>query len=135
MLEAPAYAGSVSGNSSPISPRPAAPSRASMSACAATSASEWPASPSVWSTRTPQRTSSRPGANRCASYPPPTLDVGLDLPREQRPREREVLRRGDLDVRGSGRHQTHRIPATLQQHGVVGGAVEVAAGVHVAQGG
>ena len=67
MLATPAKASSVSGKSSPMSPRPAAPRRASMRACTATSASECPARPCGWSTSTPQSTSRRPSAKRCAS--------------------------------------------------------------------
>src|SRR5947209_3781346 len=55
-----------------MSPRPAAPSRASVTAWRTASASEWPASPFGWSIRTPPRTSGRPPTSRCVSCPLPT---------------------------------------------------------------
>jgi hypothetical protein len=51
----------------PMSPSPAAPSSASMTAWVRTSASEWPASPRSCSMRTPPRTSARPASSRCES--------------------------------------------------------------------
>ena len=45
-----------------MSPRPAAPSRASVTACSTTSASLWPARPRGCSMRTPPRISGRPSA-------------------------------------------------------------------------
>src|SRR4051794_36035574 len=54
-----------------MSSRPAAPSRASMTACVRTSASEWPASPSSCGMSTPPRMSGRPGSNRWLSTPMP----------------------------------------------------------------
>ena len=45
-----------------MSPSPAAPSSASISACASTSPSEWPASPRGWSSSTPPSTSGTPSA-------------------------------------------------------------------------
>src|SRR5215210_2581028 len=56
-----------------MSPIPAAPSTASMSAWAITSPSEWPASPRSDSTSTPPRTSGTPSTRACASTPRPTL--------------------------------------------------------------
>ena len=47
-----------------MSPRPAAPSSASVSACAITSPSECPASPRGWSKRTPPSTSGTPSLER-----------------------------------------------------------------------
>src|SRR6478672_9054844 len=64
---------SSSGNMLPMSPLPAAPSRASITACVRTSASEWPARPRSCSTSTPPRTRRRPSAKRWLSYPIPTL--------------------------------------------------------------
>src|SRR5947208_5049173 len=64
--------GSVLGNRRPMSPSPAAPSRASVSAWATASASEWPASPCGWGISTPPRISLRPSAKRWESYPMPT---------------------------------------------------------------
>src|SRR4051794_3672243 len=55
-----------------MSPSPAAPSSASMTACVRTSASECPARPrSAPSTSTPPSTRRRPSASRCESYPMP----------------------------------------------------------------
>src|SRR5437016_2587640 len=53
-------------------PSPAAPSRASVSAWATASASEWPARPCGWGISTPPRISLRPSAKRWESYPMPT---------------------------------------------------------------
>ena len=50
-----------------MSPSPAAPSSASISACAMTSPSEWPASPRGWSSSTPPSTSGTPSSSACAS--------------------------------------------------------------------
>src|SRR5947209_12234342 len=55
-----------------MSPRPAAPSRASVTACSTTSASEWPSSPLGWSRRTPPRMRGRPSTSRWVSCPLPT---------------------------------------------------------------
>src|SRR6185312_12339529 len=62
---------SVSGKWWPMSSRPAAPSRASITACVRTSASECPASPRSWGISTPPRISRRPSASRWESYPRP----------------------------------------------------------------
>ena len=56
-----------------MSPIPAAPSTASISACAITSPSEWPASPRGESSSTPPSTSGTPSTSACASAPSPTL--------------------------------------------------------------
>lgn len=56
----PSSAGSVSGNALPMSPRPAAPSRASMMAWVSTSASECPSSPFSQGMSTPPRMSLAP---------------------------------------------------------------------------
>src|SRR5262249_11098202 len=56
-----------------MSPRPAAPRSASMSACAITSPSEWPARPRSNSTSTPPSTRGTPSTSLCASAPIPTL--------------------------------------------------------------
>src|ERR1700683_3646348 len=71
-LDAPFHFGSVSGKCIPISPRAAAPSRASVIACKRISASEWPSSPNSLGIVTPPRISARPGAIRCESQPRPT---------------------------------------------------------------
>src|SRR5215207_5461650 len=64
---------SSSGKSVPMSPAPAAPSRASITAWVRTSASECPSRPSSCSISTPPRTRRRPSAKRWLSYPIPTL--------------------------------------------------------------
>jgi len=66
---------SVSGKWRPKSPRLAAPSRASQSACVATSASEWPTSPgaSGISTRPSQSGRVASSLTRCTSSPWPIL--------------------------------------------------------------
>src|SRR5829696_207103 len=61
---------SLEGNSEPMSPRFAAPSRASIRACATTSPSEWPARPSP-SSSTPPSTSGVSEENAWASTPIP----------------------------------------------------------------
>src|SRR5439155_220383 len=71
-LSASFQRGSDDGNSAPMSPSPAAPRTASTTACASTSPSEWPASPSGCSIETVPSINARPGANRCASNPIPT---------------------------------------------------------------
>ena len=59
---------SVSGKCWPMSPSPAAPSSASITAWVSASASEWPASPrSAPGTSTPPSTSRRPASRRCES--------------------------------------------------------------------
>ena len=63
---------SVDGNHSPMSPRSAAPSSASISAWTAASPSEWPASPRGWGIRTPPSHSGTPSAKACTSRPEPT---------------------------------------------------------------
>src|SRR5262249_39706581 len=55
-----------------MSPRPAAPRRASVTACRTTSASLWPARPRGCSRRTPPRMRGRPSASRWVSCPLPT---------------------------------------------------------------
>ena len=54
-----------------MSASPAAPSRASVRACAITSPSEWPTRPRGWSIVTPPRTRGTPSPNACASTPRP----------------------------------------------------------------
>ena len=62
-LSAPAHRGSVSEKCSPMSPRPAAPSRASVQAWAITSASLWPRRARSVSKVTPPSTSGRSGSS------------------------------------------------------------------------
>src|SRR4051812_42864067 len=54
-----------------MSPRAAAPSSASISACVITSPSEWPARPRGESKARPPSTSGTPGSSACASTPVP----------------------------------------------------------------
>src|SRR5439155_1119193 len=74
---APWSAGSPEEKSAPMSSRPAAPSTASVSACASTSPSEWPARPRGWSIETPPRSSGTPSSSACASTPIPTRSSGI----------------------------------------------------------
>src|SRR3954468_3521520 len=55
-----------------MSPRPAAPRRAPVTACSTTAASEWRARPRGCSTRTPPSSSGRPSTSRWVSCPMPT---------------------------------------------------------------
>src|SRR5436309_4287276 len=64
---APFHCGSSFGNIRPMSPSPAAPRIASVTACAIASASEWPARPLALGISTPPRISLRPAANGCES--------------------------------------------------------------------
>src|SRR5215211_6341330 len=69
---------SVSGKCRPMSPRPATPRRASITACVRTSASLWPARPaSDSSISTPPRTSRRPASRRWVSKPMPARSGAL----------------------------------------------------------
>ena len=61
----------MSGNSAPMSSRPAAPSSASMTAWVRTSASEWPSRPCSYGSVTPPRISGRPATSLCESQPMP----------------------------------------------------------------
>src|SRR3954452_22309936 len=62
-----------------MSPRPAAPSNASMTAWARTSASECPSGPRSHGMSTPPRMNGRPEARRCASYPMP-VEIAIPPP-------------------------------------------------------
>ena len=68
----PRLAGSVSGNIWPMSPRAAAPSRASITACSSASASLWPTDSRSWGMSMPPSRSGPPGRSRCVSCPIPT---------------------------------------------------------------
>src|ERR1035437_5891088 len=68
----PLLAGSESGNISPMSPMPAPPRIASVSACATASPSECPTSLNGAGTLTPPSRTPVPSAKRCESYPIPT---------------------------------------------------------------
>src|SRR5918997_4723682 len=137
-----------------MSSRPAAPSMASATAWARTSASECPARPLSKGISTPPRTSLRPAAAKAwASMPSPTRKV---IPRPGSPHpptaapalvmvgafardqyglgEYEVLRGGQLDVCLLPRDHLHRVAGVLGEEGVVrrgsqdllGGGVDVA---------
>src|SRR5579863_10501154 len=67
----------------PMSPRAAAPKRASVMAWASTSASEWPSNPNSEGIVTPPRMSGRPREIRWLSHPRPVRFSGIppsDLP-------------------------------------------------------
>src|SRR5262245_41450545 len=76
-LETPLYRSSVSGNISPILPRPHAPSNASVIAWLKTSPSEWPIKPFSWGIGTPPRIKDEEGPNRWRSYPIPIRNFKL----------------------------------------------------------
>ncbi|MCY1243610.1 hypothetical protein D9M72_566340 [compost metagenome] len=64
---APFHCGSDGGKWSPMSPAPQVASSASVSACSATSASEWPESLFVCGMKTPQSVTPSPSINWCTS--------------------------------------------------------------------
>ena len=66
-LDASFHRGSVSGKCRPMSPRPAAPRIASVTAWQTTSASEWPSAPRSDGIVTPPSISGRPATRRCRS--------------------------------------------------------------------
>ena len=72
----PCSPGSVSGKASPMSPRPAAPSRASVTACSTTSASLWPARPRGCSIAHAAQDERPAGPRRWVSWPMPTRSCG-----------------------------------------------------------
>src|SRR5437764_339480 len=126
-----------------MSPRPAAPSRASVTAWRTTSASECPANPRGCSTRTPPRTSGRPATRRCVSWPDPTRNTGAPfclatLRRSvksvdvERPAEGVVLVEHVLLVEAERDDPGRAVPLLLNQHldlVVLGGAVVFARAV------
>ncbi len=79
---APAHSGRPVPNTAPTSPRPAAESRASQRACAATSPSEWPAHPSTPGHSSPAIQHGRPRSTGCTSDPMPTLTAGAPPARD-----------------------------------------------------
>src|SRR5439155_2992731 len=88
-LRASLYFGSSSGKSVPMSPMPAAPQSASISAWQITSASLCPCSPISQGNSTPPSTSRRPTTNRWRSKPLPTRTSGrrqAGLPPSMHPR-------------------------------------------------
>src|SRR5690348_10922796 len=94
-----------------MSPSPAAPSTASMSACASTSPSEWPANPRGWSSSTPPSTSGTPAASACASTPMPTRTSATEQVRDA------------LEI-GAGRHLLEALVAGYDLHASAGGLDE-----------
>src|SRR4051794_11935436 len=105
-----------------MSPRPAAPRRASISACARRAPSAGPASPPPPGKSTPPRTSAASSENACASSPMPTrtsLIVRRHL-REKRLDEREVVGGRDLDEPPVTHDEAHPAAATLDEPGAVG---------------
>lgn len=79
-LSAPAKLGSVSGNRWPISPKPAAPSRASVMAWSRASASECPLSPRRWGMVTPPKIRGRPSTKAWMSQPCPIRSAFIRFP-------------------------------------------------------
>src|SRR5437667_110597 len=69
-----------------MSPRPAAPSSASHSACSTTSPSECAKTPREWATRMPPSMTKSPGPNACTANPDPIL---MRIPRPAHPRREE----------------------------------------------
>src|SRR5919201_797798 len=94
-----------------MSPRPAAPSSASISAWASTSPSEWPARPRGESIATPPRTRGTPASNACASIPIPTRWS------DKRERLRQLVERLDADVGLVGTVLDERPRPTPKMHG------------------
>src|SRR5207302_3245288 len=86
-----------------MSPRPAAPSSASHSACSTTSPSECAKTPREWATRMPPSMTKSPGPNACTSNPDPILmrirKARSGAPRPQhRGGERQIRSQGDLEI-------------------------------------
>src|ERR1700694_3867664 len=130
-LDASLYFGLSDGNNLPMSPRPAAPSSASITACVSTSASEWPSSPVGWPMETPPRMRSRPALKRWTSYPMPTfIQLVLPLPGggwggggfllfDQSLHDPEILGCRELDVGRLAFDHRHRVTGRGHQLGVV----------------
>ena len=102
---APFQRASVSGKCWPMSPAPMAPSRASVSACRATSASEWPSSAWVWAILTPHSQTWSPATSRCTSKPCPVRTSG---PPAGLSAMAQVLGCGELAVGCAAHDQRHR---------------------------
>src|SRR5947207_1326302 len=108
MLSAPFQRGSESGKCMPMSPSAAAPSNASVIACASTSASEWPSRPNSQGIATPPRISGRPGAMRWMSQPwPVRYSPKARFFLGEKPRQLHVAGLGDLDVAVATEHHAH----------------------------
>ena len=120
-LSASFHCGSVSGNSRPMSPAPAAPSTASVTAWQTMSASEWPSRPA--------RTECDAGENqRAPGDQAMQIVAGADADRAAggavaapaRAALAEIVGRRDLDVRRIALDDVHGEPRALDQHGFVG---------------
>src|SRR5262245_14423425 len=83
-----------------MSPRPAAPRSASVTACSTTSASEWPTRPCAESMRTPPRMSGRPSASRCESCPEPTRNMRGFYRRRRKPHNADSHARPEARLGG-----------------------------------
>src|SRR5262245_28331003 len=126
MESAPAQAASVSGKCWPMSPSPAAPSSASVTAWATTSASLWPARPGPSGKVTPPSTRGRAGSSEkgWTSKPCPTriTAAGAGSPgTEQGLGHDQVGRVRDLEVEGRAVHDDHLATRRLHERCVVGG--------------
>src|SRR5437764_9849842 len=107
-LSAPFQRGSESGKCMPMSPSAAAPSKASVTACASTSASEWPSKPNSQGIVIPPRISGRPVAMRWMSQPRPvrySLKNRFFLGEEAG--QFHIAGLGDLDVAVTARDDAH----------------------------
>ena len=137
---APAYRGSESGNQVPRSPSPAAPSRASHTACRSTSPSEWatmPRSKAICSPRRPRgRLRGRSGARRSPGrsggslhppFGPGGEDNGRPLSRSPGGGDLEVLVTGPPPV--AWRRPSPPCRPTLDRLGVVGDRRAAAGGL------
>jgi hypothetical protein len=78
-LEMSLYPSSPEGNKVPISPRSAAPHKASIMEWIATSASLQPDRPLSWGMSTPPKTNLRPETSRWLSQPVPTLNSSVSI--------------------------------------------------------
>src|SRR5215210_1917831 len=111
-----------------MSPRPEAPSSASISACVTTSPSEWPARPGSPGKSTPQRTSGTPGSKAWASTPRPTLirvaSRAFGSHRLEQPLDRlEICRLRDLEETGIAGHRLDSAARGLDEGRAIGGVV------------
>src|SRR6202050_4621198 len=107
----------------PMSPRPAAPSKASTSACSSTSPSECATTPCVCGTRTPASMTLSPGPKAWMSNPEPTLNVMSVhfAGGEVRIRQQQICGAGDLDIGVPRFDQLRRHPLPFHRLGLVGG--------------
>ena len=110
---APAHAGSVSGKCWPMSPSPAAPSSASVTAWATTSASLWPTRPGSPGNAARRRArGAGPGRRRRGGRRSPARPAGRGVSGHgAAPRHRQVGGPGDLEVGGDPSTTTTLPPA------------------------